>query len=144
MPVNDSGNDPVNDNLPATPVPPTRAERKRRRFINRRNAVITGVALGVAIFAIIIVSLLLYRLGFVDRYLVSQIKDDFSKYGIRAEIKTFHASLPPSTVDMQGFELFDALSGEKLGKIDRMVAAIRIQDLYALKLTRKVDLRDLK
>ena len=123
---------------PATP------QGKRRRYLSRRNALLTSLVFGVVIVALVLIGAVAYRLGFVDRYLVSQIKDDLSKYGIRAEIKTFHASLPPGTVDLEGLELFDAASGEKLGKIDRMVVGIRVQDLYAFNLSRHIDLNDLK
>jgi len=128
----------ANQPEPATP------QGRRRRYLTRRNAFITALGFGVAIVALVLIAVIIYRLGFVDRYLVSQIKSDFSKYGIRAEFKNFHATIPPNTVDMQGIELFDALTGEKLGKIDRMLANIRIQDLYALNLNRHVDLKDLK
>ncbi len=117
---------------------------RRRRYLTRRNAVITALGFVVGIVALVLIAFVVYRLGFVDRYLVSQIKSDFARYGIRAEIKTFHASLPPGSVEIDGIELFDASSGAKLGKIDRMVAAIRIQDLYALNLRRQIDLKDLK
>jgi translocation and assembly module TamB len=123
---------------------PVTPQGRRRRYLTRRNAFITALGFGVAIVALVLIAVIVYRLGFVDRYLVSQIKTDFAKYGIRAEIKTFHASVPPSTVEIDGIELYDALSGEKLGKIDRMVAAIRVQDLYAFNLQRQVDLKDLK
>src|SRR2546426_662856 len=123
---------------------PVTPQGKRRRYLTRRNAFITALAFGIAMVAFVLIAVLIYRLGFVDRYLVGQIKSDFSKYGVRAEIKNFHASIPPNTVDMQGIELFDALSGAKLGKIDRMVAAIRIEDLYAFNLNRHIDLKDLK
>src|SRR5436190_17859415 len=128
----------ANQPKPATP------QGKRRRYLTRRNAFITAIGLAVAIVAFVFIAVLIYRLGFVDRYLVSQIKSDFSKYGVRAEIKTFHASVPPGTVLIDGIELFDSISGEKLGKIDRMEAMIRIEDLYAFNLKRHVDLRDLK
>src|ERR1700682_149670 len=137
-------NDPVNDKAGPTTGPPNRAERKRRRFANRRNAIITGLALVVAVSAIVIIALLLYRLGFVDRYVANQIKDTFSKYGIRAEIKNFHTTLPPNTVEMQDIDLYDPRSGERLGKIDRLLAKIRIRDLYALNLNREIDLQDFK
>lgn len=140
MPVDDPANAPANSEGPPTPV----AVRKRRRFINRRNAIITGVALGLGVCALVIIAFMAYRLGFVDRYVASQIKTTFSKYGIRAEIKNFHTTLPPNAVEMQGIELFDAGTGEKLGKIDRLVATISIRDLYALNLNREIDLQDLK
>lgn len=133
--------DPVKD---GHNTPPMSAQRKRRRFLNRRNAVITGIALGIAIVALVIIGFLAYRLGFVDNYVASQIKNTFSKYGIRAEIRTFHTTLPPNAVEMQGIELYDATSGEKLGKIDRLLATIRVRDLYALNLSREIELQDLK
>ena len=37
-----------------------------------------------------------------------------------------------------------AQTGEKLGKIDRLLATIRIEDLYALNLQRNINLKDLK
>jgi translocation and assembly module TamB len=123
---------------------PVTPQGRRRRYLTRRNAFITAIGFAVAIVAFLLIAVIVYRLGFVDRYLVSQIKTDFAKYGVRAEIKTFHASLPPGTVEIDGIELYDSSSGEKLGKIDRIVAGIRIEDLYAFKLERHVDLRDLK
>ncbi|HTG16056.1 MAG TPA: hypothetical protein VK747_12470, partial [Blastocatellia bacterium] len=76
--------------------------------------------------------------------MAGQIKDTFAKYGIRAEIKDFHAGFPPQTVEMLGVELYDAQSGEKLGQINRLLATIRIEDLYALNLQRNINLKDLK
>ncbi|MDQ2856191.1 MAG: hypothetical protein M3R68_07660, partial [Acidobacteriota bacterium] len=90
-------------NRPA-PVTP---QGRRRRYLTRRNAFITALGFGVAIVGLVVITLIVYRLGFVDRYLVSQIKTDFAKYGIRAEIKTFHASVPPSNVEVDGIELYD-------------------------------------
>ena len=137
-------NDPASDPVERKAPPTTVAARKRRRFLNRRNAVKTCVVLGLGLCALIIVALLAYRLGYVDSYVASQIKTTFSKYGIRAEIKNFHTTLPPNVVEMQGIELYDAVSGEKLGKIDRLLVTIRVQDLYALNLKREIDLQDLK
>src|SRR5258708_673327 len=111
MPVNDPSNDSANGPANGEPRPTTvaaRKERKRRRFINRRNAIISGIALAVGICALVIVAFMAYRLGFVDRYVASQVKTTFSKYGIRAEIKNFHTTLPPNAVEMQGIELYDA------------------------------------
>ena len=99
---------------------------------------------GVGAFALILLGLFLYRLGFVDRYVAGQIKQTFANYGIRAEIREFHAEFPPNTVEMSGVELYDATTGEKLGKIDRLLATIRIEDLYALNLQRNISLRDLQ
>ena len=93
---------------------------------------------------LIVLAFFLYRLGYVDRYIANQIKRTFSNYGIRAEIREFHADIPPRTVTMSGVELYDAATGEKLGKIDQLDATIRIEDLYALNLQRNINLKDLK
>src|SRR5258706_8330835 len=126
MPVDDPVNDPANGAVNKE-APPTAAVRKRRRFVNRRNAIISGIALGLGICALVIIAFLAYRLGFVDSYVASQVKTTFSKYGIRAEIKNFHTALPPNAVEMQGIELYDASSGEQFGKIGRLLATIRIR-----------------
>jgi hypothetical protein len=111
---------------------PITPQGKRRRFLNQRNLFIATIAAAVGIVALILLVLIVYRLGYVDRYVAGQIKDTFAKYGIRAEIKEFHAGFPPQTVEISGVELYDAQTGDKLGKIDRLLATIRIEELYAL------------
>lgn len=123
---------------------PRTPQGRRRRFINRRNLIIASTAAVVGIVALIIIIFMAYKLGYTDRYVAGQIKDTFAKYGIRAEIKEFHASFPPNTVEMNGLELFDAQTGEKLGKIDQLRATVRVEDLYAFNLQRNINLRDLK
>src|SRR5581483_1314188 len=85
-----------------------------------------------------------YRLGFVDRYVANQIKNTLATYGIRAEIRDSHTSLSPQTVELLGVELYDAKTGEKLGKIDRMLATVRVEDLFALRLRRDISLKELQ
>src|ERR1041385_2125810 len=116
--------------------------RRRWRYFTRRHAFLAATIVGVGALALVLLVLFLFRLGFVDRYLVSQIKQTFSNYGIRAEIRDFHATFPPQTVDMAGIELYDAQTGNQLGKIDRLVATIRVEDLYALNLQRNINLQD--
>ncbi len=123
---------------------PVTPQGRRRRFLNRRNVFIATVAAAIGVVALILLVAIVYRLGYVDRYVAAQIKETFAKYGIRAEIKEFHAGFPPQTVEMLGVELYDAQTGEKLGKIDRLLATIRIEDLYALNLQRNINLKDLK
>ena len=117
--------------------------RRRWRYFSRRHAFLAGLIIGVGILALLLLAFLLYRFGYVDRYVAGQITDTFSKYGIKATIKEFHSSLPPRTVEMSGIELFDEVSGAKLGKIDHLSAKIRIEDLYALNLRRNINLEDL-
>src|SRR5215213_11445290 len=111
---------------------------KRVRYFTRRHVILVSTIAGIAVLSLILLGLLLYRFGFVDRYVAGQIKQTFANYGIRAEIKEFHAAFPPQNVEMNGIELYDSVTGEKLGKIDRLVATVRIEDLYALNLRRNI------
>ncbi|MEP6705897.1 MAG: translocation/assembly module TamB domain-containing protein [Pyrinomonadaceae bacterium] len=123
---------------------PVTPQGKRRRYLTKRNAVIAGIAIGVGAIALLLLIFFAYKLGFVDRYVAGQIKDTLAKYGIRADIKEFHTAISPQTVEMLGIELYDAKTGEKLGKIDRLLATVRIEELYALNLRRTINLKDLK
>ena len=98
----------------------------------------------LAAAALIIIALLSYRLGYVDAYIAGQVKNTLANYGIRAEIQTFRTTFNPQTVEVLGLELYDAQTGEKLGKIDRLLATVRIEDLYALNLRRNINLKDLQ
>ncbi|MGI9168413.1 MAG: translocation/assembly module TamB domain-containing protein [Pyrinomonadaceae bacterium] len=123
---------------------PVTPQGRRRRYLTRRNAVIATFAASIGVVALILLLLIVYRLGYVDRYVAAQIKNTFSNYGIRAEIRDFHTTFPEQTVEMLGLELFDAETGAKLGKIDRLLATIRIEDLYALNLQRNINLEELQ
>ncbi|MCM3900619.1 MAG: translocation/assembly module TamB domain-containing protein [Pyrinomonadaceae bacterium] len=123
---------------------PVTPQGRRRRYLTRRNALIATIAASIGVVALILLLLLVYRLGYVDRYVASQVIDTFSKYGIRAEIRDFHADFPPNTVEMLNLELYDAQTGDKLGKIDRLLVTINVRDLYALSLNRNIDLEDIK
>jgi translocation and assembly module TamB len=137
---------PVNDKEPAETkrAAPPSSPRRRRRIVTRRNAIIVGIAIGIGAVALILIALFGYRLGYVDAYIAGQVKNTLAQYGVRAEIRSFHTSISPQTVEMLDVELYDAQSGEKLGKIDRLLATVRIEDLYALNLRRNINLKDLQ
>jgi translocation and assembly module TamB len=126
------------------PDEPKPSVKTRWRYFTRRHAILAGLILGGGAALLILIILAAFRLGYVDRYVASQIKRTFANYGIRAEINEFHAGFPPETVEMNGVELYDSLTGDKLGKIDKLVATIRVEDLYALNLQRNINLKDLK
>src|SRR6185503_14413701 len=117
---------------------------KRWRGFTRRHAFIATGIVAIGVVAILLLILFLFRLGYVDRYVANQIKRTFANYGIRAEIRDFHASFPPRTVEMDDVELYDSVTGDRLGKITRLLATIKIEDLYALNLQRNINLEDLK
>ena len=135
---------PVNEPEPAAQKSGASPPRRRRRIVTRRNAIIVGIVVAVGAIALVLIALLSYRLGYVDAYIAGQVKDTLAKYGIRAEIREFHTAITPQTVEMLGVELYDAQTGEKLGKVDRLLATVRIEDLYAVNLQRNINLKDLQ
>ncbi|MBD0369444.1 MAG: translocation/assembly module TamB domain-containing protein [Pyrinomonadaceae bacterium] len=126
----------------ASPHPVT-PQGKRRRWVTRRNAFILTISLAIIAVCLVLLAVLFYRLGYVDRYIARQIKDTFAQYGIRAEIKEFHTS-GARNVEMNDVELYDAATNERLGRIDKLTAVVRIEDLYALNLRRNINLEELK
>jgi autotransporter translocation and assembly factor TamB len=127
---------------PPAPLTP-RGRRGWRRVVNRRNAMWTGVVAVVAVVALAVIIFILYRSGQVDRIIARQIVNTFAKYNIRAEVGSFETKFGPRTAELRDLKLYDATTGAQLGKIDRIVATIRIEDMYALSLSRDVKLEEL-
>lgn len=122
---------------------PQTPQGRRRRFLTRRNAFIATLGIAVIVVAAILIAVLAYKLGYIDRYVANQIKNTLAEYGIRAEIKNFETKFSPRTVEMRDIELFDMQTGAPLGRVSRTVAKVRIEDLYAFNLRRKVNLETL-
>lgn len=123
---------------------PVTPQGQRRRYLTRRNAFLATLAIGVLLVGLALVLLLAYKLGYIDRYVAGQIKDTLAQYGIRAEIKEFHTAFGPRTVEMRDIELYDAQTGAHLGKVGRLLATVRIEDLYSIKFQRNVNLEKLE
>ncbi|HEX8634051.1 MAG TPA: hypothetical protein VF703_07860, partial [Pyrinomonadaceae bacterium] len=123
----------------------TPAERRRwHRYINRRNTGIAAVAVVALVALIVVLAFLFYRTGRVDDLIARQIVSTLREYNIRAEIKEFHTRFGARTVEMQGLDLYDQTTGEKLGRVERVLATIRIEDMYALNLRRNINLESLQ
>ncbi|MDQ3907229.1 MAG: translocation/assembly module TamB domain-containing protein, partial [Acidobacteriota bacterium] len=127
----------------ATPPPPAPRRGWRRRYVTRRNAALVGVALVAAVVLVVLVAFLLYRTGQIDNLIERQIKSTLAEYGIRADIHGFRARLGPRTAELTGVDLYDSQTGEKLGHVDRILATVRVEDMWALSLRRNVNLESL-
>ncbi|MFN2453573.1 MAG: hypothetical protein ABR577_05075, partial [Pyrinomonadaceae bacterium] len=122
---------------------PQTPQGQRRRYLTRRNAFFATLAVAVILVALVIAGLIVYRLGYVDRYIANQIVSTLAEYGIRADIKEFHTAISPRTVLMSNIDLYDAKTNQKLGHANRLFATVRIEDLYALNLRRNINLEAL-
>jgi autotransporter translocation and assembly factor TamB len=131
---------------PDAPAPLTPKGRRRhgwRRVVNRRTATWTALVAVAAIVALAFILFLLYRTGQVDKYVARQIIDTLAKYNIRAEVGSATAKLGPRTVEIRDLKLYNAVTGAPIGNVGRVVATVRIEDLYALSLKRNVNLERL-
>jgi autotransporter translocation and assembly factor TamB len=148
------------DERPIQPTPPpddtrtpTTGERKDvsaarrrrgwRRVVNRRNAIWTAIVGVVAIVALALIIFLLYRTGRVDQIIAGQIISTLAEYNIRAEIGSFRAQIGPRTAEIRDLKLYNATTGAPIGNISRIVATVRIEDMWALSLRRNVNLESL-
>jgi translocation and assembly module TamB len=124
---------------------PRQRPRRRgiRRVVNRRNAMWTAIVAVVAVVALVFIIFVLYRSGQVDSYVARQIVSTLAKYNIRAEIGSFSTRLGPREVEINDLKLYNSVTGAPIGNVGRIVATVRVEDLYAVKLSRNVNLEKL-
>ncbi|HEX8071919.1 MAG TPA: translocation/assembly module TamB domain-containing protein [Pyrinomonadaceae bacterium] len=135
---------PVGDAADAgAPAPPPRPARARRRYITRRNALLVALVAAVGALVLVLLGVFMYRTGRVDALIADQIVGTLARYGIRAQIREFHTKLGPRTAEIKGLDLYDAQTGAQLGRVDTLIATVRVEDLYALKFSRNVNLEAL-
>src|SRR2546423_909889 len=133
---------PTTDEGPVVPAP--RRRRGWRRVVNRRSAIWTAVVGVVAVLAVALILFMLYRTGRIDKIIAGQIINTLAEYNIRAEIGSFRAQIGPRTAEIKDLKLYNATTGAPIGNIIRIIATIRIEDMWALSLRRNVNLEDLK
>ncbi|MBV9925316.1 MAG: translocation/assembly module TamB domain-containing protein [Acidobacteria bacterium] len=134
---------PPPDESPGAGTPAARRRRGWRRVVNRRNAMWTAIVGVVAVVALAFILFLLYRTGQIDRYVAGQIVSTLAKYNVRAEVGGFSSRLGPREVEITDLKLYNAKTGASLGNVGRIVAVVRVEDLWALRLSRNVNLESL-
>jgi hypothetical protein len=134
---------PTADEVRAVAVAERARRRGWRRVVNRRNAVWTAVVAVVAAVALAFIIFVLYRTGQIDRYVAGQIISTLAKYNIRAEVGSFHSRLGAREVEINDLKLYNSVTGAQIGHVGRVVAKVRVEDLYGLHLSRNVNLEAL-
>ncbi|HEX8557169.1 MAG TPA: translocation/assembly module TamB domain-containing protein [Pyrinomonadaceae bacterium] len=127
-----------------SPSPAPRPRRRGvRRVLNRRNAMWTGAVALVAALALALIVFVLYRSGQIDRYVARQIVSTLAKYNVRAEVGSFRSRLGAREVEINDLKLYNSTTGAPIGNVGRIVATVRVEDMWALRLTRNVNLEKL-
>ncbi|HEX8501991.1 MAG TPA: translocation/assembly module TamB domain-containing protein [Pyrinomonadaceae bacterium] len=128
----------------AGPAPaPRRRRRGLRRVVNRRTAMWTGIVAAVAVLALAVIIFVLYRSGQADRFVARQIVSTLAKYNIRAEVGSFRTRLGPREVEINDLKLYNSTTGAQIGHVGRILATVRVEDMWALSLSRNVNLEKL-
>ncbi|HEX6185291.1 MAG TPA: translocation/assembly module TamB domain-containing protein [Pyrinomonadaceae bacterium] len=142
-PGDSGGAPPPPDGGRAAAPPPRPRRRGIRRVVNRRNAMWTGVVAVVAVLALALIAFILYRSGQVDRYVARQIVSTLAKYNVRAEVGSFSTRLGPREVEINDLKLYNSVTGAPIGNVGRILATVRVEDMWALSLSRNVNLEKL-
>ncbi|MBC7930573.1 MAG: translocation/assembly module TamB domain-containing protein [Rubrivivax sp.] len=133
----------VKTDAPLSPLTPKGRRAGWRRVVNRRNAMWTALVGVVAAVALVFIIFVLYRTGKIDSIIAGQIVGTLANYNIRAEIGSFETKFGPRTVELRDLKLFNSVTGAQIGKIDRVIAKVRIEDMWGLNLRRSVNLEEL-
>ncbi|MBI4850316.1 MAG: translocation/assembly module TamB domain-containing protein [Acidobacteria bacterium] len=111
---------------------------------NLRKKLIISSLLIMAFVALIIGLLAAYvRSEKFNQFVISQIKASAPLYGLRVEIEGFGFSLNPSQAKLKNLKVFNKKTDELLLETEQTELNLEIIDLYALKLKRKVILKEL-
>lgn len=120
-----------------------RARKTRWPLMTRRRAWWTFIVLTSLVMAVLLAGVIFYRSGQLDALIARQIINTLSNYNIRAEIEGFHFQIGLRTAEIRGLVLYNAATGQLIGRVRRLIARVAIRDLFALKLERNIDLESL-
>ncbi|HEX8686519.1 MAG TPA: hypothetical protein VF654_08455, partial [Pyrinomonadaceae bacterium] len=90
-----------------------------------------------------VIIFVLYRSGQADRFVARQIVSTLAKYNIRAEVGSFRTRLGPREVEINDLKLYNSTTGAQIGHVGRILATVRVEDMWALSLSRNVNLEKL-
>jgi translocation and assembly module TamB len=121
---------------PSAPQSP-RGPSKPRSALKRRLFISSLVVVGLLLFAFL-ATIIAFQTGYVDGLIRSALLDRFSKFGIRADIKTLETTLFPTTAKLKNIELYDEQNGEKLARIDQLNIDLTISNILALRAARTI------
>ncbi len=140
MPEENSQNQPEEFEPPADNTPETASDPPRRSFFTGRNA---GIAFGVAALALAALALftvVLYRSGYGDNYVKNQLVTKLDEIGVNFSADTFHLTLAPLALELKNATFNDKITGEKLFFIRDARLGLTVKDLYAWQLSRDISI----
>src|SRR5437870_2701821 len=117
---------------------------RSRTSIFRRWYFWVGLCGIVLLFAIFAFGWFYYRSGKFNRYVAAEIETALKEYGVRAEVGGFEIGHGIRSATLRNVKLYNQETGQLIATLDRAVVEIKIADLYALNLNRKVEFQRLE
>ncbi len=78
-----------------------------------------------------------------NRFVAEQIKNKLTEFGLRGEIGSFGFTWDAQTARLKDLKIYNGQSGQLIVSVKSIEVQTEIQDLYALKLSREVTLKQL-
>jgi translocation and assembly module TamB len=112
---------------------------KSRQAIWRKLLLGAG-ALGVLLLLLVLGVFIAFKTGYVDNYIKNTLIERFTDYGIRAEIESIKTTISPTTAELTNLQFFDAQTGEKLAKIDKLTLNLTVSNILGLRSSREMNI----
>lgn len=111
---------------------------RKRRYLTRRNAIITGSLLGLLIVLLGLLSVILYRYGTFDTVIKAQFVEKMAIMGVVFDADVFRVTVNPLQLELKNATFNDRLTGEKLFFVRDARVGLSIENLFAWQLTRDI------
>lgn len=104
-----------------------------------RRLLFAGAAVLILAVAAALIATFTYRLGYVDSYISSQVRNSLDQMGIAFTADTFNFAISPLELKIKNAVFNDKQTGEKLFSIRDANVSFTIPDLFAWSLRRNVN-----
>lgn len=112
----------------------------RRRYLNRRNLLLSGGFAIILVLVLILLSVVLYRTGQLDTYTKNRFREKMADIGIVFDAEVFRLTASPLELELHNATFNDKLTGEKLFFIRDAHLKMTVLDLWALRASRDISI----
>src|SRR5258706_16384040 len=131
-------NQPPSAHTHISSTPPGLPRPRRRKLF-----FIALLGLLLLIGGVVLSAWLWLRSESFNRYVAGAIKDKLTEFGLRGELGGFGFAWGPQTARLKDLKIYNQQTGQLIASINDIELKAEIQDLYAIKLSREVTLKQL-
>jgi hypothetical protein len=112
--------------------------KRPRRYLTRRNTLLTTVVLALVLIVGFILTIVFYRYGVFDTYVKTQFVAKMEGIGIVFDADVFRVTVNPLEVELKNATFSDKVTGEKLFFIRNAHLGLTVDNLYDWQLSRDI------